>query len=136
MRDAEPVEMAGHRGPGAHSRAGAWLHQINSGQGTCILPLAIPREVLFVRAPAELARLRPFAHEAIHRPGVDEFVGFLRDLRRLGIALRDMDDFDAEFARELAPLRPGPGIGAFDTSIRRDVEQSLFDEMRDETRIR
>jgi hypothetical protein len=53
-----------------------------------------------MRAPAELGRLHAFGDEAVDRPGVDELARLFRDARDLGIALGDMDDFDAELARK------------------------------------
>ena len=94
---------------------------------TEVVALAIAREILLVRAPAELRRLRALADEAVHRPGVDELVGLLGHVGDLRVALRDVDDLDAQPARELAPVRARlSGLPASDAGVRRDVEQRLL----------
>ena len=88
-----------------------------------------------MRAPAELGGLAALADESVHRPGVDEFARHLGPVRNLGIALRDVDDLDAEIHRELGPLFAGRGFGRVVARVRRDVDKRLLDEMRYEARV-
>ena len=104
VRDQEAVEVAGLGRPGAHARGRAGLHQVDSRAAAEVEALAVAREILFVRAPAELGGLLAFAHEAVDRPGVDELVELLRLRCELRVALGDVDDLDAERARELRPV--------------------------------
>ena len=100
------------------------------------MPSPIRREMLLVRPPAELGRLRPFTHEAVHRPGVDELVEFLRVLAHLGIALGDVDDLDAQRLRELRPLLAAGGNLGFEAHVLGDIEERLFDQMGYQAGIR
>ena len=109
MRDQKAMERARLRRPGAHARARAGAVQIDGAARSRLMPSAIRREMLLMRPPAELGRLRAFAHEAVHRPGVDELVQFLRLLADLGIPLGDVDDLDAQRLRELRPLLAAGG---------------------------
>src|SRR5256885_10440038 len=102
--------MSGPRSPGAHARGRAGLHEVDRATAAEMVALAVGREVLLVRAPAELRGLLAFAHESIHRPGVDEFVELLRLRRELRVALGNVNDLDPELARELTPVLPRFGI--------------------------
>src|SRR5690242_12526137 len=75
MSDAEAVKVASPRRPCAYAGAGARLHEVDGRHATEVVPLAVAGEIPLVSAPAHLARLRPLAHEAVDRPGVDEFAG-------------------------------------------------------------
>ncbi len=86
-------------------------------------------------APAEFGRLIAFAHEAIDRPGVDEFARLLGHRGDLGVALGDMDRLDAQILSQRRPalaVRRDRGLAA---GIGGDLEQSFLDEMRHEPRI-
>src|SRR5260221_930619 len=88
-----------------------------------------------VRAPAELGRLRALAEEAVDRPGVDELARLFRDLGDLGVALGNVDDLDPE---PLGECGPAGAVGRWLdrwVGIARDIEERLFDEMRDEAGI-
>ena len=82
VRDQEAVERPGERCPGAHAGRRARLHQVDRAAAAEVVPLAVARPVLLVRAPAELGRLRALADEAVDRPGVDELAELLRAARR------------------------------------------------------
>ena len=127
--------MPGLRRPGAHARGRAGLHQVDSRAGAEVVALAVAREVLLVRAPAELGGLLAFADEAVHRPGVDEFVDLLRLRGQLRVALGDVDHLDAELARELPPLLARLGAAGVDAGVVGDVEQRLLDEVRHQARV-
>ena len=101
----KPWKWPALRRPGAHARARARLHQVDRRQAAEIVALAVAREVALVRAPAQLGRLRALADEAVHRPGVDELARLLGLVGDLRVALGDVDDLDAELARERRPSR-------------------------------
>ena len=78
-----------------------------------------------------------FADEAVHRPRVDELARLLRAVRHLRVALGDVDHLHAEPPREIAPVRARLRDCLLRRSVsRRDVEQRLLHEMRNEARIR
>src|ERR1039457_5737442 len=96
MRDQESVETAGLGRPGAHPGARSRAIQIDRAARAHSMSAAIERKVLLVRAPTEFGGLRAFADEAVDRPGIDEVVVLLRDIRDLAVAFGDMHDLDAE----------------------------------------
>jgi hypothetical protein len=109
MRDQEAVEMAGlERRPGAHARRGARLRQVDRGAAAEVMALAVAREILLVRAPAQLGRLATLADEAVDRPGVDELVGLLGH-RRPACRARRCARPSRRAARELRPLLAARG---------------------------
>ena len=59
---------------------------------------------LFVRTPAELGRRHALFVEALHRPGVAEFVDFLGAIGDLGVALGDVDHLRASELSEHVEL--------------------------------
>src|SRR6185437_12779743 len=95
MRDAVAILRAGRRAPGTHARVGAWLQHIDRGAATGFVLASRRRQLLFMRAPAELGRLRAFGDETLDRPGVDESVDRLRLAALLRVALGDVNAFDA-----------------------------------------
>src|SRR3954469_10666454 len=111
------MEVDSLRRPGAHARGRAGLHEVDRGATTEVVALAVTRKVLLVRAPAELGRLLAFAHETIHRPGVDEFVELLGLVGELRVALGDVDHPDAELARQLAPVFAPLGRARVDAGV-------------------
>src|SRR6185437_7352838 len=135
MRDAIAMKVAGPWRPGPHARAGSRLHEVYGGHATEVVPFAGAGEVAFVRSPAHLAGLRALAHEPVDGPGVDELAGLLGHARDLGVALRDVNDLDAQLARELAPFAAGSGLAGVHLRVGGDIEQRLLDEMRYEPRV-
>ena len=107
VRDQEAVEVPRLRRPGAHPRRAARLRQEDRALAPEVVLAPVAREVPLVRAPAELGRLAAFAHEAVHRPGVDELARHFRPVRNLGVALGDVDHLDAECLRRGSPSRRG-----------------------------
>src|SRR5450759_229817 len=97
--------------------------------------LAVTRKMLFVRAPAELARLRAFADEAVDRPGVDELTAALRGMRRLRVALGAMDHLDAQFHCQTRPLFPGFREDIAVLDVARQIDQGLLDPVRNQSRV-
>src|SRR6185312_7538930 len=135
MRDAVPVKVAGPRRPGPHARAGTGLHEVDGCHAAEVMPLAVAGKIPLVSSPAHLAGLRPLAHETVDGPGVDELAGLLGSARNLGIALGDVNDFDAELTRELAPLDPGGGLTGIHLGVGGNIEQRLLHEVRHEPRV-
>src|ERR1700756_1030802 len=130
MRDQESVEMPRLRSPGADPGARAGTVQIDRAARALLVPSAVRREMLLVRAPPEFGRLSPFADEAVDRPGIDELVSDLGHIGDLRVAFGDMDDLDAEGLG-----KPGPGLAAagssrVDARVLGDVEQGLLDQVR------
>jgi hypothetical protein len=113
----------------------AGLHQVDRAAAPEVVPLAVARPVLLVRAPTELGRLRALAHEAVHRPGVDELAELLRLTPDLRVALGDVDHLHAELLRQPPPLLAGRGLGGVQSEIAGQVEQGLLDEMRNQARV-
>ena len=75
--DQEAVEGAFQRRPGAHAGGGARPQQVDRRVAADLVPAAVRRQRLLVRAPAQLGRLAAFADEAVDRPGVDELARLL-----------------------------------------------------------
>ena len=84
--------MSRRGGPGANPRARAGTIQIDRTARAGLVPSAVRREMLLMRAPAEFSGLSPFADEAVDRPGIDEFVGLLRDIRDLAVAFAEKNE--------------------------------------------
>src|SRR5262245_12794017 len=101
--DEEAILRAGRRTPGAYTRVGARLLQIDRSATAILVRATVLRHPCLMRAPAELGGLQAFGDKALHRPGVDEYVHRLRFLGSLRVTLGDMDALDAELAGELAP---------------------------------
>ena len=97
--------------------------------------MAVRRELVLVRAPAELGRLAALADEAVDRPGVDELVRLLAQLRELGIALGDVHRADAEIAHQPRPVGLRLRRLVPETRIAGHVEERLLEELRDEAGI-
>ena len=112
------------RRPGAHARAGARPRQVDRGVAAEIVPVAVRRHVLLVRAPAELGRLQAFRAEALDRPGVDEHAARLRLARALGVALGDVDALDADALHQPRPLLAGLRLGRTSTPVSRAMSSS------------
>src|SRR4051812_16850064 len=98
--------------------------------------LSVGWKMLFVRSPAELAWLRAFADETVHRPRIHELEAALARFGDLRVALRAMNCLDAQIHGELRPSTAG--LWGLDVAFRvpRDVEQRLLDPVRNETRVR
>src|SRR5690606_27371796 len=73
--------------------------------------MALRRQLLLMRAPAQFGRLEAFGQEAVHRPGVDEDAPRLRPGRDLGVALGDMDALHAKAAHQRRPTFAALRIG-------------------------
>src|SRR6267142_274528 len=136
MSNAKPMEIARTRRPGTHPCGRTRLHEIDRRHATEVMPLAVAREILLVRAPAHLTRLAALADESIDRPGVDELAGLLGDGSHLVVAFGDVHHLDTELSGKLAPLRPRLRVPRVHTGIGRNVEYRLLGEVRDEPRIR
>ena len=129
--------MLGLRGrrPGAHPRRGARLRQVDGGIAAEIMPARVGRHCFLVRAPTELRRLQALGAKALDRPGVDEHVARLRITRALGVALGDVDAFDAGALHQSRPVGAGVGLVESEAGRGGDVEQRLLDEPRHHPRI-
>jgi hypothetical protein len=101
-----------------------------------IVALTAWRQLLLVRAPAELGRLAAFADEAIDRPGVDELAHALRHVCDLRVALGDVDHLHLQLVRECRPLLTRARIAGVDADVRCEIQQRLLDEVRHQTGIR
>src|SRR5258708_12658483 len=86
MRDQESVEMSRLRSPGANPGARAGTIQVDRAARAGLVPSAVGREMLLVRAPPEFGGLGAFADEAVHRPGIDELVRHLPPIRAFSVA--------------------------------------------------
>src|SRR5882724_13344342 len=107
MSDQESVEMPRLRSPGANPGARAGSIQVDRAARARLVPSAVGREMLLMRAPPEFGGLGAFADETVDRPGIDELVRHLRHIRDLSVALGDVHDLDAQGLGEL-----GPGFAA------------------------
>src|SRR4029077_13309543 len=85
--------------------------------------------------PAKLGRLQALGNETLHRPCVDENTLWLGLLGALGVALSDMNAFDAGLLGKLAPFFARLRHFEFKADIFGDVEQSLLDEPGHHSRI-
>src|SRR3981189_1964901 len=103
MGDQKAVKMSRLGGPGANPGARAGTIQIDRAARARPVAPAIRREMLLMRAPAELRGLCAFADEAVDRPGIDELVRLLRHIRDLSVAFGDVHDLDAEGLGQLGP---------------------------------
>src|SRR6476659_8162276 len=92
--------------------------------------------MLFMRAPAELARLRTFTDESVHRPRIHEFETTLPRLSHLRVTFSAMDRFDPELHGELRPRVAGLRRFSFPLRVACDVEERLLDPVRNETGVR
>src|SRR5260370_38176771 len=119
MRDQEPVEMSRLRSPGATPGARAGTIQVDRAARAGLVPSAVGREMLLVRAPPEFGGLGAFADEAVHRPGIDELVRHLRHIRDLSVAFGDVNDLDAEGLGKLGPSLAAAGRSRVDARILR-----------------
>src|SRR5271154_7595552 len=115
--------------PGTNPGGRAGLAKIDGRARAEIMPLAVAREVLLVRAPAELGRLRALGNEAVDRPGIDELVLLLRDRGDLSIAFGHVHHAHAQGLRQLGPAHARARYGRADTGVGRDVEQRLLVQM-------
>src|SRR5258708_24762307 len=92
MRDQESVEMSRLRSPGANPGARAGTIQVDRAARAGLVPSAVGREMLLVRAPPEFGGLGAFADEALHQPRIDEILRHLRPTRYLSCAFGAVDD--------------------------------------------
>ena len=81
-----------------------------------------------MRAPAELGRLHAFGEKALDRPGVDEDLDRLRLHGALGVALGDVDAFDADLLGEPAPFLARLRLFELELEIAGDIQKCLLDE--------
>ena len=130
MGDEEAVLRARGGAPGAHAGVGAGLQQIDRRSAAVMVAAAIVRHPCLMGAPAEFGRLHALGNKTLHRPGVHEHVHRLRLLGALGVALGDMDAFDAELVGELAPAFATLRLVERRVGVAGDVEQRLLDEPR------
>ena len=135
MRDQKAVEMARRRRPGAHPRTRSGPVEIDGAARARLVSAAIRRKMPLVRAPAEFGGLGPLAHEAVDRPGVDEFVGRLRHVRDLGVAFRDVHHLHAQPLSQRSPIAAAGRHRALHAGIGRNIEQRLLHQMRDQARV-
>ena len=91
---------------------------------------AVRRHLLFVRAPAQLRGLQAFGAKALDRPGIDEHAARLRIARALGVALGDVDAFDAGTLHQPRPVLARLRLVEGEAEFGGDVEQRLLDEPR------
>ncbi len=122
--DQEAVLGLRGRRPGAHPRAGARPRQVDRGVAAEVVPVAVRRQRLLVRAPAELGGLQALRDEALDRPGVDELAARLGVARALGVALGDVDALDAERAASAAPSPRGSSARRTATPVSRATSSS------------
>ena len=83
-----------------------------------------------MRAPADFRRLEALRAEAFYRPGVDEHAARFGFARALGVALGDVDAFDAGALHQPRPVVAGLGLLDLQADLGGDVEQCLLDEPR------
>src|SRR5258706_286859 len=123
VSNQKTMVIAFHRRQRAYAHRRAGPHQIDRGLTSESVLLPIAGKMLFVRAPAKLARLRAFADETVDRPGIDELVAAFAGNGDLRVTLRTMDHLDAKLHREPRPVRFGLGLrGAF-PDVTRKVAQ-------------
>ena len=135
MRDEESVEVSRRRRPRAHTGTGARPIQVDRASRTGLVPAAIDRKMLLVRAPPQFRGLRAFADKPIDRPGIHEFVGLLRHVGNLRVAFGDMDDLDAQRLRKRRPAGAVLRNGGLHARVLGDVQECLFDQVRNQTGI-
>src|SRR4051812_49181137 len=128
------MEGLSFRRPSAHASTCAGLHQVDGALAPEFMLSTLRGQCLFVRAPTQFGRLLTLADEAVDGPRVHELVGTLRSIGDLRISLRDVNDLHAELMRQPSPFRAATWRYR-NTAIRSDVQQRLFDEVRDEARI-
>ena len=130
MRDHERMLRLCRRRPRPHACRRAGLRQVNGRVATEVMLAAVRRHRLFVRSPAEFRRLQPFGAKALDRPGIDEHGARLRIARALGVALGDVDAFDAGAMHQPRPLVARLGLLEGQAELGGDVKQRLLDEPR------
>src|ERR1700689_5269284 len=123
MRDQKAMHRTGLRRPGANPGCCAGLAEIDGRAAAEIKALAVTREVLLVRTPAELGRLRALGNEAVDRPGVDELVLLFRDRGDLRIALGHVHHAYTERLRQLGPARARAWYGGAGAGVDGEIEQ-------------
>src|SRR6266436_7620663 len=126
MRDQESVEMPRLRSPRANPGARAGATQVDGAARADLVPSAVGREMLLMRAPAEFGGLGSLADEAVDRPGIDELVRHLRHIRDLSVAFGDVHDPDTEGLGKLGPGLAAAGRSRVDARVLGDVEQGLL----------
>src|ERR1035441_9903685 len=136
MRDQKAVKMSGVRRPCAYPGTRARARQVNGAARPHLVAAAVRRKMFLVRAPAEFGGLSPFADEAVHRPGVDEFIRLLGYIGDLGVALRDMHDLDAELLCESRPSLAARRHAGIHSRVLGNIEQGLLDQVRHQAWIR
>ncbi len=128
MGDEEAELAPRRRRPGADSRIGAGLVDVDRRAAAGLVEAGVRRRPCLVRAPPELGRLHAFGHKSFDRPGVDEDVARLRVFGALRVALGNMNALDAEPLGERRPLFARPGLGNRLAQVRQEIEQRLLDE--------
>src|SRR5258708_36967562 len=103
MRDQESVEMSRLRSPGANPGARAGTIQVDRAARAGLVPSAVGREMLLVRAPPEFGGLGAFPDEPLHPPSIDGLFHHLRHIRDLSCAFGDVNDLDADGLGKLGP---------------------------------
>src|SRR5882757_10629875 len=122
------MKVPGFGSPRTNARTGAGAIQVYGTTGSGLMPSAVRGKMLLVSAPSEFGRLRTFADETVDRPGVDELVHLLRHVGHLGVALGDMNDFDAKPVGQLCPVRSSGRHTGIDVAVLGDVQQCLLHE--------
>src|SRR3954454_12130012 len=130
------MEMSGLRGPGTNAGARSRLHEIDRRQAAEVVTLAVPREILLVRAPAHLARLTALTDKPVDGPGVDELTGLLGNLGDLVVTLGDVHHLDAELTGEITPFAARCWIDSGQADVSGDVEHRDLGEVRHQARVR
>ena len=129
------MQRSCERCPRAHARAGTRTVEVDGRLAAFALTTSISRKMALVAAPSEFRRLAALAHEALDRPGVDEFPRLLARMRHLRVAFRDMNHFDTEFLGKRGPGSAGIRHFSAATKAFADIEQRMLHEMRYQPRI-
>ena len=134
------------RHPGADPGVDAHARDADLVLRAVLVLEGVLRELLFMRAPAELGGRGAFLAEALDAPGVHKLVHLLRQVCDLRVALGAVDDLDAQGAGQVIELTGAAELGdvfrgatlgfLVGNQLPADVDQALLDEMRDEPGIR
>ena len=88
-----------------------------------------------MRTPTEFTGLRTLADKTVHRPGVHELQPAFARIGHLGIPLRAMDGFNTELHRQARPVFACLRLGGAFADITRQIDQTLFNPVRNQTRV-
>src|SRR5687768_13730583 len=135
MGDQETMVRTAKRHPTAHACSGARAIKVNGCITAEFMPRSVKGPVTLVAAPSELGRLKALAHESIHRPGIDEFIGLFTLRPYLRIALGDMNGLYFKARCQLGPFYPAYRFFYFHACIGGDIQQGLLDECRSKAGI-